>query len=128
MKLLKDCWVALVELFNVITLSPRLEQPGSQHVLQADLSVEVPHIAAGGPVFSPPSHPQDPGEVLQCDYSPMGNQWVSCSTPGDRTCWLAGPGGQRFDINTNYETSAPTGITRKVSIALGLRAKLQATY
>ena len=114
MKLLRDCWAALLELFNVVTFSPNL-QPSSQQVLPGNLGADLNHVASGGPVFSPPSRPQDPDSLLKCDYSPMGNQWQPCSTNHSRECWLAGPGGQQFDILTDYEKKTPIGITRKVS-------------
>ena len=111
---LRDCWAALLELFNVVTLSPNLDQPASQQVLQGNLGADLNHLASGGPVFYPPSRPQDPDSAIKCDYSPMGNEWQPCSTNHSRECWLAGPGGQQFDILTDYEKKAPIGITRKV--------------
>lgn len=114
MKLLQDCWVALVELLNVFTLSPSAGQPHSQHVLNTDLGVASPQTGNDGPIFVPPSRPQHPGEVLKCDYSTMGREWQSCSTPHSRACWLAGPGGKEFNIQTDYESDVPTGTLRKV--------------
>ena len=79
MKLLRDCWAALLEVFNVITLSPTLNQPASQQILRPDHGALMPLAETGGPVFTPPSRPQDPDSVIQCDYSPMGKEWVSFS-------------------------------------------------
>ena len=114
MKILRDCWAALLELFNVVTLSPTLQQPSSQQALQTDLGLHLPNAADGGPVFPPPSHPQNPDTLLKCDYSPMGKEWVACSTNHSRACWIAGPAGEEYNIRTNYEEEFPTGITRKV--------------
>ncbi|KAL8770526.1 MAG: hypothetical protein Q9209_003782 [Squamulea sp. 1 TL-2023] len=113
MKLLQDCWVALLDLFNAVTLAPSFHDPDTQQVLDIDYPSNADH---GGPVFTPPSRPQDPDAVLTCDYSRMGRQWRSCSTPTSRACWLAGPGGQEFNILTDYETKAPTGILRKYTL------------
>lgn len=118
MKLLLDCWIAILDLFNAITLSPSLDLLHKQQAWVADLHTATPHAGHDGPVFAPPAQPQDPGEVLTCDYSPMGKEWQPCSTPHSRSCWLAGPGGQQFDISTDYETKVPTGITRKVRLFL----------
>ncbi|KAL8929073.1 MAG: hypothetical protein Q9172_000616 [Xanthocarpia lactea] len=113
MKFLRDCWVALLELFNAVTLAPSFDHPDSQHILDGGYGTSNDN---GGPVFAPPSHAQNPDKVLTCDYSPMGRHWRPCSTPHSRACWLAGPGGQEFNILTDYETKAPTGITRKYTL------------
>ncbi|TAQ91365.1 hypothetical protein B7494_g287 [Chlorociboria aeruginascens] len=42
--------------------------------------------------------------------------WKACSTPEDRSCWLKGPKGEEFNINTDYEDLAPAGILRKYEI------------
>ncbi|KAI4183414.1 MAG: hypothetical protein LQ348_004687 [Seirophora lacunosa] len=116
MKFFLDCWIAILELFNAITLSPSLDLLHKQQASVADLHTATPQTGHDGPVFAPPAQPQDPGEVLTCDYSPMGKEWQPCSTPHSRSCWLAGPGGQQFDISTDYETKVPTGITRKYTL------------
>ena len=115
MKLLRDCWAALLELFNAVTLTPTLDQPASQHVLQPGRGAFRPQAGSGGPVFAPPTRPQNPDSVIKCDYSPMGKEWVPCSTDHSRACWLAGPAGREYNINTDYEADAPTGILRKVA-------------
>ncbi|KAL8649405.1 MAG: hypothetical protein Q9210_004422 [Variospora velana] len=116
MKLFQQCWIALLEFFNAISLSPSLGPLQEQQVWDADSHTVSPHAGGDGPIFTPPAHPQDPGEILQCDYSRMGKEWQPCSTPHSRACWLAGPRGQQFDISTNYETEVPTGITRKYTL------------
>ncbi|KAL8731715.1 MAG: hypothetical protein Q9181_004204 [Wetmoreana brouardii] len=116
MNILHDCWVVLLGFFNAITLLPSDNVPHSQQVLQPVLEPFHPHAGNDGPVFAPPSHPQNPGAVLECDYSPMGNQWQPCSTNHSRACWLAGPGGQEYNIRTDYETQIPTGVTRKYTL------------
>lgn len=120
MKLLQECWLAVIELFHTITFSPSLNLQQPEQLRDADLGALTNH-AGDGPIFAPPARPEDPGEVLQCDYSPMGQEWQPCSTPESRECWLAGPGGQRFDIFSNYETEVPTGITRKVCMSWNSR-------
>jgi hypothetical protein len=40
--------------------------------------------------------------------------YAACSTPEDRSCWLINnETGDRYDINTDYETRYPTGVTRE---------------
>ncbi|KAI4091883.1 MAG: hypothetical protein LQ344_003840 [Seirophora lacunosa] len=89
MKLFLDCWIAILELFNANTLSPSLDLLHKQQASVADLHIATPQTGHDGPVFAPPAQPQDPG-----------------------------PGGQQFDISTDYETKVPTGITRKVRFFL----------
>ncbi|KXJ90396.1 multicopper oxidase-domain-containing protein [Microdochium bolleyi] len=54
----------------------------------------------------------DHGDGFVCEY-PKLKGWKSCSTKNDRSCWLKGPKGERYDINTDYETKFPEGKTRK---------------
>lgn len=125
MKLFKDCWVALLDLFNALTLAPT---DGSlQHSLQefrnrpghGPRPTLAPAPAVNrNPVFTPPSHAESPASDIKCDYSAMGPGWGPCSKPTDRLCWLEGPNGQRFDVSTDYETKAPKGVLRKVCLLL----------
>lgn len=76
----------------------------------------------GGPVFKPPTgRPINlPGGDLVCDYSAMGSDWVACSTPANRKCWLNNTRtGQQYNITTDYEDPryVPTGIHRYYSIS-----------
>jgi hypothetical protein len=68
-------------------------------------------IAGDTPVFTPPNGRR--GSSFTCRY-PTLKGWKACSTPQDRGCWLKGPNGERYDINSNYETKTPPGIVRKV--------------
>ena len=129
MKLFKDCWVALLELFNAITILPTDgtqqslgfgRRPGHEKIPHYPFPPENPalpqQIDTPPSVFQPPSHGQEPKSSIVCNYSAMGSGWSGCSTPSDRGCWLTGPGGKRFDINTDYELEAPRGVTRKVRL------------
>ncbi|KAL8952387.1 MAG: hypothetical protein Q9222_001696 [Ikaeria aurantiellina] len=104
MKLLNDCWVVVLGFVNALTLSPIHEQQPSQQVLDSIGASPDSYTPGGGPRFHPPGHPQKPDDdVLQCDYTPMGPR-------------------QQYDINTDYETKWPAGVTRKVchsSYAIG---------
>ncbi|KAL8704103.1 MAG: hypothetical protein Q9201_002737 [Fulgogasparrea decipioides] len=116
MNIFHDCWLVLLGFFNAITLLPGDNVPHSQQILQPMIGPLHPHAGNDGPVFTPPSHPQNPRAVLECDYSPMGNQWQPCSTNHSRACWLAGPDGQEYNIKTDYETQIPTGVTRNYTL------------
>ncbi len=127
MKLFKDCWVALLDLFNAVTLTST--DGSAQHSLGFG---DWPGFRPGKPqfpfpskpkptltpirkpVFTPPSRGEDSDNGILCDYTAMGAGWGSCSTADDRGCWLKGPNGQRYDINTDYENKYPKGVTRKV--------------
>lgn len=126
MKLAKECWLALLDAFNALTGTPtdRSQQslgfpgwPGHSNVSP------VPHAPTQGHVseeknplkFLPPSHGEK--DAIECDYTAMGSGWAPCSTEEDRGCWLKGPGGKRYDINTDYEHDKPIGITRKVLLS-----------
>ncbi|KAK0732030.1 multicopper oxidase-domain-containing protein [Lasiosphaeris hirsuta] len=116
-------WVLATRLLGVqTTLSAfeRSDQPQSPMRLAEPTKhlepVFVPPVATDpGPVFRPPGrrHDKGDGSDFRCDYSAMTG-WESCSTPQDRSCWLINKAtGERYDINTDYETKYPTGITRE---------------
>ncbi|KAK1573184.1 multicopper oxidase-domain-containing protein [Colletotrichum navitas] len=47
-----------------------------------------------------------------CNYT-LTTGFKSCSTPDNRSCWLRDPDtGEEYNINTDYETNIPQGITR----------------
>lgn len=71
-----------------------------------------------GPIFRPPGRRvEGPGSDFTCNYTSMKG-WRSCSTPTNRSCWLTNDKGGFFDINTDYERLAPTGILRKYTLVI----------
>uniref|UniRef100_A0A0C4DHY1 Lcc2 n=1 Tax=Fusarium oxysporum (strain Fo5176) TaxID=660025 RepID=A0A0C4DHY1_FUSOF len=64
------------------------------------------------PYFDSPSGPDQDGKVFTCNYTDLKG-WKPCTTADDRSCWLKGPYGQNFTINTDYENFWPIGITRE---------------
>ena len=127
MKLFKDCWVALLDVFNALTGTPTDgtqqslgfgHSPGHGHVPHYPFPPKIPSPPTPSriplPIFAPPSHGESPDSSILCDYTAMGPGWGSCSNAEDRGCWLTGPNGQKFDIHTDYETKYPRGVTRKV--------------
>lgn len=128
MKLLTECWLALLDAFNALTGTPTDGSQRSLGFLGSSGRGHVPHVphAPHYPlppkpkknplVFEPPSGGQD--NSIVCDYSAMGEGWRTCTEADDRGCWLKGPGNEGFNINTDYENKAPKGITRKVLLYL----------
>ena len=120
MKFLQDCWITLLELFNAATFMTTGGSPFQQALQhQGPLSDNpiqrpLPGNPIQPPVFIPPSRSESNDSAIKCNYTALGPGWSSCSTEKDRTCWLKGPGTQIFDIHTDYEQTAPVGITRKV--------------
>lgn len=132
MKLVKECWLALLDAFNALTGTPTdgSQQslgfpgwPGRGHVSPVPHFPNVPLKNTVPPeknplIFPPPSHRNFGASNFTCDYTAMGTGWTPCSTEKDRGCWLKGPPGtRRFDIDTDYENEAPKGITRKVLLS-----------
>ncbi|KAJ9131774.1 Laccase 2 [Pleurostoma richardsiae] len=64
------------------------------------------------PKFPAPSGPDSDADFV-CKYPALGEAWKSCSTSANRQCWLKGPNGRTYDINTDYEKFWPEGITRE---------------
>ena len=130
MKLFKDCWVALLEVFNAISATTTDEtqqslgfgslQPAhgrNPHDSFPPKTLDLPTPTRDSPlIFEPPSHGERPQgrEKFVCNYTAMGEGWSGCSTSSDRGCWLKGPNGEGYNISTNYEDDKPTGITRHV--------------
>ena len=123
MKLVKECWLALLDVFNALTGTPTdgsqqslgfPGRPGRGHVT----SQTVPPPQKDPRLFKPPSLGEVRGDAIECDYRAMPTGWEFCSTETDRGCWLRGPPGtRRFDIDTDYENQAPKGITRRVFLS-----------
>ena len=106
MKFGDKCWAFALRLLNFVTLSS-LSDKQMQQPIGSVSDIHQPN--RGGPVFSPPNGPDD----FFCDYSHMtGTGWRKCSTSSNRECWLTN-GTNEYNIHTDYETKAPTGITRK---------------
>ena len=132
MKLFTDCWVALLDVFNALTGTPTdgTQQslgfghlPGHGHVPKYPFPPKKPSPPTPTklpvpinplPIFAPPSVGESPDSSILCDYTAMGPGWGACSDANDRGCWLKGPNGQKFSIDTDYETKYPRGVTRKV--------------
>lgn len=113
---LPDSWLkCLVSFLDVVTLSSFSHKPSTQQSLQAqDVVHENTYAPASGPIFTPPYPPKDPPPpdvAIKCDYSAMSG-WELCNDADDRGCWLRGPEGKNFSIDTNYERHWPTGIKR----------------
>ena len=108
MKFFQRCLTALVQVLDLVTFSPWSNRELSQQPLFGFSSPH--HHEPGSPIFYPPNGPSQ----IQCDYRGMGKGWRACSTPHDRGCWLRKDGIDKFDINTDYETRWPKGVTRKV--------------
>jgi len=110
MKLVEKCWAVATSILNLLTFSP-FRYDGGNQVQQVPIFRE--NLPKGrGPIFKPPGRLRGDPVKFECNYTAMKG-WRNCSTPGDRTCWLENPTKKlKFDINTDYETQAPIGITR----------------
>ncbi|KAI9758556.1 MAG: hypothetical protein M4579_003048 [Chaenotheca gracillima] len=109
MKFLESCWTVWAHLLNTLTGSP-WDDSLSPH-LQVPLTPQHPVVQGHSPIFKPPNG--DPSSNFKCNYTAMGSDWVDCSTATDRSCWLKGPGGAKYDLKTNYEKEFPTGRLRQ---------------
>ncbi|KAI9699786.1 MAG: hypothetical protein M1836_002821 [Candelina mexicana] len=109
MKLFRDCWIAILRVYDVITFSSNADRFGLQ--LQPE-AVSV-YDAGKLPIFYPPTRPEDKDSSIQCDYSAMGAKWAPCSRSDKRECWLKGPDGDEYNISTEYEKAWPVGKLRR---------------
>lgn len=129
MKFAKECWLALLDTFNALMGMPTDDNqqslefgswPGDGHVHRVPHIPDNPFQLQNDPpldnplIFRPPSHEQNDKSGFVCNYTAMGEGWRHCSTHDDRGCWLQGPGTNQYNISTDYEHHAPTGITRYV--------------
>ena len=106
-------WSAVTYLTSWLTISPF--QDYSQRPLLAPLNGHAHHDMIGDDYvgFPPPGKgPSWAGGDFKCEYPEMEREgWIPCYEE-DRQCWLRHPDGRRFDINTDYEHSAPKGVDR----------------
>ena len=112
MKLFERWWAELVYAFEALSFTSSPTRPPLQQPLYTLQTLEYGNPS---PIFSPPNGPEG-ASPLVCNYTMMGSRWRNCSTPQNRECWLRGPGGEEFNIYTDYENFAPTGIKREVRI------------
>ena len=122
MKFLAECWVAILHFFGSSyddadgqrpMLARPFRLPGDLN--GADQGGQRPLPPGAGPKF--PAPPSPIGTPFQCDYTAMGSRWKPCSTADNRGCWLKDTqSGQDFNINTDYETRWPTGVTRRYTL------------
>ncbi|KAF4964074.1 hypothetical protein FSARC_7976 [Fusarium sarcochroum] len=114
MTLIDRFWHACVGLVAWLTMSPTADYG---HPSQRPLGPPVTHIQQPDPdypVFRPP--PGDAGDhEFLCEYPAM-TDFVQCSIPENRECWLRHPDGREFNIHTNYENFAPVGIMRNYTL------------
>ena len=94
------------------TMSPSPKDSSS--IIETGASVEQ---LGNGPIFSPPN--SSPG--FTCDYSAMKG-WRHTASSRSRNQWLENPNGGIYNIFTDYESSSPEGITRKVYHLLSPRS------
>lgn len=115
--LLESCWTALVHFFSFQSLFSSQQYP-----LPPNGGVEYPTspTAAAGQA--------DPSDILEfpplgaidnfkCQYPGLKDRYIA--TPdGNQSLWLQPVGktsqDELYDIETNYETKAPTGVIRDV--------------
>lgn len=106
-------WARIVTIVTYFTASPSQDDNTYQHPLHVE--TEALSNAASTyhpPDFVPPGAPDD----FECKY-PKLKDYKSCSTNGDRSCWLksSDPKKPTYNISTDYENIFPEGIVRKVS-------------
>lgn len=89
-----------------------------QHPLLDESGIKLNAPDPDQPIFKPPTGRREgPGSDFLCDYSNMGPDWYSCSSPENRGCWLRNRfDGSEYNILTDYENDAPTGITRNYTL------------
>ncbi|KAL0945044.1 Lcc2 [Colletotrichum truncatum] len=110
-------WARLIAWLN---LSPSFEPPADQVPLggKTDFIQTIPSHTNIAPLpFKPPSGSN--GDDFVCEYPAM-KKYVPCSDPNNRECWLRNvEDGSEYNIHTNYEVEAPTGITRNYTLVVG---------
>jgi hypothetical protein len=105
---------------ELTTLSPFGQNGTPQQPLFGNHDVQVSRPSHHHRKFKPPGgRLRGPGSEFICDYSNMGTDWSSCSTPNDRGCWLENrKSGERFDIHTDYENLSPNGTLRQYTLVI----------
>ena len=108
-------WEVVTSVIGIVSLSPLQDGIDNQSPLPLPSQVAPQLSINKGPIF----HPPGTNDNFLCNYTKMVG-WEKCSTPTDRKCWLRRTvDGKQYDINTDYENDAPTGMTRRYSLELG---------
>jgi hypothetical protein len=115
---IKGIWVGIVYLFGALTGNHAPDLVDNDRHLQIPVQPDSPQPSKY-PIFNPPDDLED--TPFRCEYPdyPEKDGWVSCNTKTDRQCWLRNTRtGERFDINTDYESTGPKGIVRQYYLEL----------
>ena len=101
-------WAGFIYFLDILTFQSPKHDAVEQTAPLGNARLEE---ALPGPIFAPPSG--DPEDKIVCNYTAMTG-WTACSSKDDRGCWLRGPQGEYYGINTDYELKTPIGVTRQV--------------
>lgn len=140
-------WTSITYAFKLVTLS-QLENPNAEdQALGLSLSEDWDQAPLLKAVHTPPEvidaaieplgrgpsfYPlggatSGPNANFTCEYPTLAADWYNCSTPTNRSCWLANDRlGLQYNISTNYENTSkdpsypatPPGIQRNYSLWL----------
>ena len=108
---------------NTVLLVPNDPLPAFHDAFDREKTFDQPAVEElsrpKGPVFKPPTAPQEgPGSDINCSYPTMIG-FSNCSTPTNRGCWLT-KDNVTYDIFTDYEdpNKTPIGIHRNYTLNL----------
>lgn len=91
---------------------------GPQQEILNQNNVPAVHHDVNDMKFIPPGVGELEEDVIHCEYPDMMNEYTVNRDPNNRKVWLkhnTDPS-KNYDINTNYETKWPKGVSRTVSI------------
>lgn len=124
MKLFNDCWIAILQLLDTLTLSTTgrsaLQNSPAGLEINPSSTPNYPLPGTGRPnegfiPFTPPSSAEDQDKSIACKYPSLGDEWEFCGEE-NRGCWIRNRknSSELFDISTNYEEKFRPGVLRKV--------------
>ncbi|KAF9869862.1 hypothetical protein CkaCkLH20_12661 [Colletotrichum karsti] len=111
---LRQIWVIANDISHTLFGSPALRDVArGSTTLDLSANVTVADGYPGYPDFSPTGSNID---HFRCQY-PSLKGWQYCGGSEDQSCWLRNPDtGEKFTIDTNYETQMPVGIDRYITL------------
>ena len=140
MQLIERFWTTVTIVVHLFTLSPADIPASRQYPLTSQLeklhqapALDKPTTYThtdyaytvdpddGGPTFKPPTGRSIdfPDGDFNCSYPTLGTDWVPCSTPSNRGCWLNNTISlEQYNITTPYETVTPPGIVRDYTVTV----------
>lgn len=103
LRVFSSCWETLLKIATLAhVIDFDLGQQGQQPLKLPSANTHLPHVNTQGVFFAPQNATKS---TFTCQYPTLGNDWQSCNSASDRSCWLKNTKtGDKYDIRTDCKS------------------------